>query len=144
MLLQMSRLRSCLAWSLKFQSDFQEVQHCFPICIQQTVGDKTEDNRMKTKKLLKLISTWFTVSLSWNYLFRIDKRWTGCKSFFLYFWCFPTRLVRPSGGIVGGFCWKRKAGLPLRPGHNQTAGMIANILGTLKKRRKDERNTKKG
>ena len=39
---------------------------------------------------------------------------------------------------MGGFCWERKAGLPLRPGHNQTAGMIANILGTEKKRKKEE------
>ena len=44
---------------------------------------------------------------------------------------------------MGGFCWERKAGLPLRPGHNQTAGMIANILGTLKKRRKEEKKGEK-
>ena len=40
MLLQMSLLRSCLGWSLKFQSDFQEVQHCFPICIQHHIATK--------------------------------------------------------------------------------------------------------
>ena len=41
-------------------------------------------------------------------------------------------------GHCGGFLPPRKAGLPLRPGHNQTAGMIANILGKQKKRKKEE------
>ena len=45
MLLQMSGLRSCLAWSLKFQGDFQEVQHCFPICIQHPVAAKAKDRK---------------------------------------------------------------------------------------------------
>ena len=42
-------------------------------------------------------------------------------------------------GHCGWFLPSRKAGLPLRPGHNQTAGMIANILGTQKKRKKENR-----
>ena len=47
-------------------------------------------------------------------------------------------------GHCGWFLPSRKAGLPLRPGHNQTAGMIANILGTQKKRKKEEgKRTKK-
>ena len=41
-------------------------------------------------------------------------------------------------GHCGAFLPPPKAGLPLRPGHNQTAGMIANILGTEKKRKKEE------
>ena len=52
LLLQMSRHRSCLVWSLKFQSDFQEVQHCFPICIQHPVAAKAKD-RKYTWKLSK-------------------------------------------------------------------------------------------
>ena len=38
-------------------------------------------------------------------------------------------------GHCGGFLRWGKAGLPLRPGHNQTASMIANILERQKKRK---------
>ena len=52
MLLQMSGLRSCLAWSLKFQGDFQEVQHCFPICIPTSSWGSTWGQKMETKTLI--------------------------------------------------------------------------------------------
>ena len=60
-LLQMGRLRPCPVWSLKFQSDFQEVQHCFPICIQHHIATKANKRAMLSRFVRKVYFKWKSV-----------------------------------------------------------------------------------
>ena len=58
------------------------------------------------------------------------------RSFFWYFpylWCFSWGSGLAKWGHCGRFLLGRKAGLPLRHGHNQTASMIANAQRKQKK-----------
>ena len=53
--------------------------------------------------------------------------------YFPYLWCFSWGSGLAKWGHCGRFLLGRKAGLPLRHGHNQTASMIANAQRKQKK-----------